>query len=148
MSVDPVALWKFLPIGYALTIALETPILLIGLSRRHSIKRRLIAGIWLTACTYPIVILVLPLVIEPAFGRWAYVTTAEIFAPLAECLLFWMAFGEREPGSNADSVSLSDTPPVRPLNHTGETLRDLIAIVVANVFSWLLGSWLVSSMEI
>ena len=47
------ALWRFLPLGYLLTILIETPILLVGLSKRHPIKRRLLAGLWLTACTYP-----------------------------------------------------------------------------------------------
>ena len=55
-------LWRFFPLGYLFSILLETPILIIGLSKRHSIKRRLFAGVWLTSCTYPIVVLVLPLV--------------------------------------------------------------------------------------
>jgi len=91
MSIS--GLWRFLPFGYLLTILVETPILLIGLSKRHSIKRRLIAGVWLTACTYPIVVLVLP----PLFENWsraAYLIVAETFAPVAECILFWLAYGK------------------------------------------------------
>ncbi len=88
-------LWRFLPIGYLFTIAIETPILLIGLSHRHSIKRRLAAGIWLTACTYPIVVLVMPLVFANSF-RAAYLIVAETFAPLGECALFWLAYGKAE----------------------------------------------------
>src|SRR5256714_1636459 len=88
-------LWRFLPLGYLLTILIETPILLIGLSKRHSIKRRLFAGVWLTACTYPIVVLVLyPLLVTSS--RTIYLVVAETFAPVGECLLFWLAYGKRE----------------------------------------------------
>ena len=93
--MSPSELWRFLPIGYLFTIAIETPILLIGLSRRHSIKRRLAAGIWLTACTYPIVVLVMPLIFADA-SRTVYLAVAETFAPIAECILFWLAYGKRE----------------------------------------------------
>ncbi|MCA9073149.1 MAG: hypothetical protein KDA84_29705, partial [Planctomycetaceae bacterium] len=65
-------LWAFLPWGYLLTILLETPVLLVGLSARHSWSRRFLSGIWLTACTYPIVVLVLPIAIWQPFGRLAY----------------------------------------------------------------------------
>jgi hypothetical protein len=86
------ALWSFLPFGYLLSIAVETPVLLVGLSARHSYGRRLFAGVWLTACTYPIVVLVMPW-LEPEFGRAFYLLVAETFAPVAECALFWAAFG-------------------------------------------------------
>ena len=88
-------LWRFLPLGYLFTILIETPILLAGLSKRHSIKRRLFAGVWLTACTYPIVVLVLP----PLFAntsRAVYLVIAETFAPAGECILFWLAYGRAE----------------------------------------------------
>jgi hypothetical protein len=84
-------LWYFLPFGYLLTILIETPILLIGLPSKVSLKRRLICGIWLTACTYPIVVLVLPAVFFGA-PRWQYLAVAETFAPVAECFLFWLVF--------------------------------------------------------
>jgi hypothetical protein len=87
-------LWKFLVIGYPLTIAIETPILLLGLSPRHRVARRLFSGIWLTACTYPIVVLVLPPLLMP--DRTLFLWVAETFAPAAECTLFWLAFGERK----------------------------------------------------
>jgi hypothetical protein len=92
--MDPAALWRFLPVGYLLSIALETPVLLVGLSARHGLGRRLFAGVWLTACTYPIVVLVLPLCFEEG-QRLVYLLVAETFAPLAECALFWAAFGTR-----------------------------------------------------
>ncbi len=88
-------LWLFFPLGYLFTILIETPVLLIGLSSRHSIKRRLFAGVWLTACTYPIVVLVMPLIFRDA-SRAVYLTIAETFAPVAECILFWLAYGQAE----------------------------------------------------
>ena len=93
--MQPNELWLFLPLGYLLTILVETPILVIGLSPRHPIKRKLLAGLWLTACTYPIVTLVLPLLFAPE-SRTAYLLVAETFAPVAECVLFWLAFGSEE----------------------------------------------------
>lgn len=111
--MTPQELWAWLPFGYVLTVAFETPVLVAGLARRHSIKRKLFAGLWLTACTYPIVVLVMPLLVEP---RWLYITVAETFAPVAECALFWAAFRERE-----------------------TVWRDFAAIVVANLVSFLAG---------
>jgi len=90
--VTPNELWRFLPVGYLVTIAIETPILLFGLSSHHPKRRRVFAGIWLTACTYPIVILVLPLLLMERSAT-LYLVVAEVFAPVAECLLFWLAFG-------------------------------------------------------
>jgi hypothetical protein len=88
-------LWVFLPFGYLFSILVETPILLIGLSPHHWFGRRLFAGVWLTACTYPIVVLVLPRCIDLAEHRPLYLAVAETFAPVAECGLFWAAFGTR-----------------------------------------------------
>lgn len=88
------SLWTFLPFGYLITVLVETPILIVGLSRAHPFSRRVIAGFWLTACTYPIVVLVLPLMLVQ-YSRGFYLLVAEIFAPVAECLLFWLAFGTR-----------------------------------------------------
>ena len=110
--------WAFLPVGYLFSILIETPILMLGLSRVHSWRRRLFAGIWLTACTYPIVILTLPGLFE---ARWAYLAVAETFAPVAECALFWAAFYR---GGNSAGASL---------------LRDMAAIVIANLASFGLG---------
>jgi hypothetical protein len=118
--MSPSDLWRFLPFGYLFTILIETPILVVGLSRRHSIKRRLAAGVWLTACTYPIVVLVLP----PLFAsttRAAYLIVAETFAPVAECVLFWLAYGKTE-----ELVTKS-------------MWRDFATIIVANLASFLLG---------
>jgi len=91
--MPPSELWRFLLPGYLFSILIETPVLLIALSKRHPIKRRLFAGVWLTACTYPIVVLVMPLMFANA-SRAIYLVIAETFAPLAECALFWFAYGE------------------------------------------------------
>jgi hypothetical protein len=94
--MTPQELWAFLPRGYLFSITIETLILLVGLSPRHSLGRRLFAGVWLTACTYPIVVLVLPFCFDPADSRALYLLVAETFAPVAECALFWAAFGMRQ----------------------------------------------------
>ena len=121
--MSPNELWRFLPIGYLLTILIETPILVIGLSRRHSLGRKLLAGVWLTGCTYPIVTLALPLLFRPE-QRALYLLVAETFAPVAECVLFWLAFGKRHNGE------------------TSSTRRDFITIIFANLASFGVGELL------
>ena len=118
--MSPTELWRFLPFGYLLTILIETPILMVGLSARHPLRRRVAAGIWLTACTYPIVALVLPLLFVHS-SRSIYLVVAETFAPVAECVLFWLAFGK------ATEVG------------TRSMWRDFAAIVVANLASFTAG---------
>jgi hypothetical protein len=101
--------------GYTITVLAETAVLLVGLSRRHPVRARLFAGAWLTACTYPVVWLVLP----PLFdNRLGYLVVAEVFAPAAECVLFYFAF-------------------VKPLPADRRaTTRDMAAIVLANLASF------------
>ena len=113
-------LWRFLPIGYLFTILIETPVLLVGLSPKVSFKQKLLCGVWLTACTYPIVILVLPAIF---FGesRMLYLAVAETFAPVAEYILFWVAF--RGKG----------------VLETGDWVRCFVAIVLANLASFGIG---------
>jgi hypothetical protein len=118
--MSPSELWRFFPLGYLFSILIETPVLLIGLSKRHPIKHRLFAGIWLTACTYPIVVLVLPLALANV-SRAKYLVVAETFAPVAECILFWLAYGDREQIGKASMW------------------RDFGAIVLANLASFLGG---------
>ena len=109
-----------MPLGYFFTIAIETPILYFGLSARHPHQHRFLAGVWLTACTYPIVTLVLPLLMQN-YSRGTFLLVAETFAPIAECVLFWLAFGSRaELGKRS-------------------MWRDFAAIVVANLASFLIG---------
>jgi hypothetical protein len=121
--MSPTELWIFFPLGYLVTVLIETPILLFGLSPRHPFKRKLLAGIWLTACTYPIVTLVLPLMFSPG-ARIPYLIVAETFAPVAECILFWLAFGREE------------------LLGKGSMWRDFAAIIIANLASFGLGELL------
>jgi hypothetical protein len=102
--------WVFLPIGYLLSVAVECPVLLIGLSRKHSLRVRLFASFWLTACTYPIVILSMPMIFPDH-----HVLASEIFAAVAECALFASLFRGKW------------------------NWRDMIAIVAANLASFLTG---------
>ena len=118
--MPPSDLWRFLPLGYLLSILIETPILLVGLSRHHSVRRKLFAGVWLTACTYPIVVLVMPLALANV-SRAIYLVIAETFAPVAECGLFWLAF-DREADVGKASM-----------------WRDFTAIIIANLASFLGG---------
>lgn len=83
----------------------------------------MLAGIWLTACTYPIVTLVLPLAMSNN-SRATYLFVAETFAPVAECFLFWLAFGSRERA------------------WTKSMWRDFAAIVIANLASFAVGELL------
>lgn len=115
--------WAFLPIGYALTVCVELPILLLFLSKHHSVRTRLFAGFWLNACSYPVVVLALPILLP---SRTAYLWVAEIFAPASECLLFWLAFQPR-------TITVE-----RP----GVTVRDLAVIVCANLASFGVGEML------
>src|SRR5687768_2158300 len=113
-------LWLFLPVGYLLTILIETPILFFGLPSKLSIRQKLLCGVWLTACTYPIVVLVLPALFigQP---RWHYLAVAETFAPVAECLIFWLAFRTKQ------------------LLQASDWIRSFVAIVIANLVSFGIG---------
>ena len=113
-------LWYFLPFGYLLTILIETPILLLGLPSKLSFKQKLICGVWLTACTYPIVVLVLPTLMN-GYPRWEYLLVAETFAPVGEFLIFWLAFRTK---GVLDSSSW---------------VRSFIAIILANLASFGVG---------
>jgi hypothetical protein len=113
-------LWLFLPAGYLVTILIETPVLLFGLPSKLSLKQKLSCGIWLTACTYPIVVLVLPALLMD-YSRNLYLVVAETFAPAGECLFFWLAF--RASG----------------LLEKNDWLRAFAAIVAANLLSFGIG---------
>lgn len=118
--MTPSELWIFLPIGYVLTVLIETPILIVALSRYHSLQRKIFAGLWLTACTYPIVVLVLPLLLA-GNSRATYLLFAETFAPVVECALFWFAFLKNSKVGRAF------------------VWRDFSAIVLANLASFAAG---------
>jgi hypothetical protein len=121
--VQPPPLHTFL-VYYLFTISIEMSVLVVLLSCRHTIPRKLLAGGWLTACTYPVVWYVIPCVFDPFGDRLWYLLVAETFAPVAECLIFWHAFVRR-------------LPPAR-----GQTLRDMAAIVLANLASFGVGELL------
>jgi len=118
--------WMFLPVGYLITVAIETPVLLIGLSPRHSLRRKLAASLWLNACSYPVVILALPSLFAGS-PNWVYIAVAETFAPVAECLLFLAAFYDRS-GLGRRTM-----------------WRDVGAITAANLSSFLIGEGLISA---
>ena len=111
--------WIFLPIGYLLTIAIETPILCLGLSPEHPLSRRLLAGVWLTACTYPIVVLVVPVWFDISEERGMYLLVAESVAHFGECALFYVTFA--------------------PLK---QPWRDMAAVFGANLASFAIGELL------
>lgn len=111
-------------VGYTLTVVVETAVLWFALSTRHPPRVRLFAGVWLTACTYPVVWLVLPNLFAE---RWAYLLVAETFAPAAECALFWAAF-VRNAGPNLRA-----------------TVRDMAAVTVANLCSFAVGEVLAAA---
>ncbi|MCE9605658.1 MAG: hypothetical protein K8U03_12260 [Planctomycetia bacterium] len=115
---DASRLWLFLPLGYLLTVAIELPVLRLLLSRRHTTQLCVVAGFWLTAVTYPIVVVALPLALGPYVSRGIYLAIAETFVPLAECVLFYFAY-------------------VKPLpRNAAATRRDCAAIVLANLASF------------
>ena len=114
-------LWSSLISGYLVSIAIETPVLLVGLSKPHPIGCRLFAGVWLTACTYPIVVLVLPILLDAEHSRRLYLLVAETFAPVAECALFGLAFHR---GTKL------------PVN---VRVRDYVAVTLANLASFGIG---------
>jgi hypothetical protein len=88
----------------------------VGLSPQHPLSRRLLAGLWLTACTYPMVVLVVPAFFDVSEQRPAYLAVAESIAHFGECILFYVAF--------------------RPLQ---QFWRDMIAVFVANLASFGIG---------
>ena len=49
MPPTPAEAWAFLPWGYLATVAIELPVLVVGLSPRHRVRDRLVAGLALTA---------------------------------------------------------------------------------------------------
>jgi hypothetical protein len=125
--MDPLPLWQFLPWGYLLTVLIELPILFFGLSPRHPRQDRITAGWALTAVTYPVVVVVIPLLLGAGVQRWVYLTCAEVFAPFVECLLFWWIFVMQH---RMDRYA---------------TIRDFGVIVGANLASFVLGEWAIPS---
>ncbi len=119
--IDTKALLLWSAFGFGLSVLIETPVLVFCLSERHSLRDKLFAGVWLTACSYPVVAWVIPSFINPVAHKVEYLLVAETFAPLVECLLFWIAFGKKEEFGQPTFY------------------RDMIAVILANLSSFVLG---------
>jgi hypothetical protein len=117
--------------GYVATIAVETPLLCLWLSPRHSFTRKVLAGLWLTACSYPIVVLTIPRFISPSSSMVRYMITAETAAVLLEVVLFFAAFDGACVAGERSSRS--------------DRFRDCSAIIGANACSFLAGEFLIRS---
>jgi hypothetical protein len=130
--------------GYLISIAIEAPVLVLLLSRRHTLRARVFAGVWLTACTYPVVWLVLPPLFEGA-ERWVYLLVAETFAPVAECAIFWFAFVRPlpPPEPSTDEEEWPFRAPDAP--RRWETARDFAVITLANLCSFGFGEVLAAA---
>ena len=111
--------WREMLGAYLFTIAVESAILWFALSRQHPPGRRLFAGVWLSTCTFPILWIALPAAMYPDTPRWLFLLTGEGFVFAAECALFWLAFDRRR-------------------SPAGDTLADMLAIIVANLASFLI----------
>jgi hypothetical protein len=126
--------WDFaifaLCLGYTLTVLIETPVLLLGLSSSHSRSRRIGAGLLLTAFTYPFVAIVFPYFLDPATSAFAYKSVSEIFAPLAECALFWMVF--RKVASWDKTQRRRDFAVITVANLISFSIGELITVAIRN----------------
>ena len=105
---------NFFLVGLTLTILLEFPFYFYGLEPRRPARQRRLICLLANLVSYPVVIFILP----GFFSSYnAYLAVAETFAPLSEILWLQVVAG-----------------PV--------TRREGLAIIAANLFSWLFGSWL------
>lgn len=127
-------------VGYLITVAVEGPVLVALLSRRHVLRVRLFSAVWLSACTYPVVWLVLPPWFDLPAERWRYLLVAETFAPVAECAIFWYAFIRPIPLRAAEAGD-----GVRPAPDRAAMWRDCAVIALANLCSFGLGEVLIAA---
>ena len=107
--------------GYALSVVVETPVLMVGLSALHPIRRRFLSGLWLTACTYPFVVMVIPRFIDPCSHGILYKSVTETIVPIAECTLFYLVYRSRTSWTRATLI------------------RDMLVIAIANLTSFGVG---------
>lgn len=114
-----------LVVGYTLTVAIEIPILFALLSPSHSRKSKLIAGFFLTACSYPLVVFVMPRIFNPLVEGLLYKSVTETIVPIVECAVFWLLFTRRQKILAAISKRM--------------LVRDFAAITLANLCSFGLG---------
>jgi hypothetical protein len=110
--------------GYLLSVLLETPVLLLGLSKNYSFKEKIFAGFWLTAVSYPFVTMIFPFIFDPTTNRTVYLWVAESFAPLSECVCFWVLLGDKSRFMKASMW------------------QDFLAITLANLTSFGIGELL------
>ncbi len=108
----PTSFWFEVLAGYLASVLIEFLVLWPGLSKQHSLPVRVLSAVWLTACTYPIVVVALPILMRSQ-PEWLYLTVAESFAAVAECLLFGFAFGNarqlvRKPGRDDFAICLAN----------------------------------------
>ena len=95
-TIHPATLARMIAIGYLLTIAFETPVLYFGLGSRYTPKEKLLAGLVLTLCSYPFVVLLFPSIWNPYSDYGTYVLVSEIFAPVSECVVFAILFQRKK----------------------------------------------------
>lgn len=109
-------------VAWALTVGIESVVLWFGLAPRHTAGTRVFAGLWLSSCTLPVVHFVFPALRGLGVSAAGWIGLAELFAPVAECLLFALVLA---PGSAAAHGVIP----------RGERGRDFAAIVAANLAS-------------
>jgi hypothetical protein len=125
MSIRIVGFVPCMLAGYVISVAIETPVLLLGLRPKYSFGQKLWAGVLLTACSYPFVCFVFPFIFpRDSALSILYIPVAETFAPLFEGFLFWLWFTKRE--------SLKRKA----------TWRDILTIIAANLASFGIGEFL------
>ncbi len=98
------------------TVVIEGVVLWFLLPPIRAPRLRLGAALWLSSCTIPVVHLSFPVLTEHGWTTVWWIAAAELFAPLAECLLF------------AAILRAGRMPAM--------TVRDATAIVVANLISF------------
>lgn len=109
---------------WALTIVIEGCVLWFALAPIHKPAVRLLAAVWLSTCTLPLVHFVFPLLEVVGWPRAAWVALAELFAPVAECVLLGLLISTAERAGQCISR------------------RDCGAIVAANLASFGVGELL------
>jgi len=121
-------------VAMVLMTACMALIFALGLSRRHSVKSRIAAAAWLSSCTVPVVLLVIPHflpVIWHWLGAWSDIASLLVL-DVAACLLFWLVFGNRS--------QLGKWSMYRDLISVGSAL--LLSVVATRMFIEDFGRWL------
>ena len=85
----------FLAFGYLATVAIEAPLLVAFLPSHYSLRTRIGCGFWLTACTYPVVVLVIPNIAYGPFTWPVALLVTEIWVALTEVALLRAVSGRR-----------------------------------------------------